>query len=57
MKKGKPLIWFEEGEEEISSFLSHTYNDSKRRRERQRKRRKWGEKEREMKTRNDGKKK
>ena len=37
MEKGKPLIWFEEGEEEISSFLSHTYNDSKRRRERQRK--------------------
>ena len=30
MEKGKPLIWFEEGEEEISSFLSHTCNDSKR---------------------------
>ena len=29
MEKGKLLIWFEEGEEEISSFLSHTYNDSK----------------------------
>ena len=32
MEKGKPLIWFEEGEEEISSFLSHTYNAPKRRR-------------------------
>ena len=57
MEKGKSFIWFEEGEEEISSFLSHTYNDSKRRIERQRKRRKWGEKEREMRRRNDGKKK
>ena len=61
MEKGKPLIWFKEGEEEISSFLSHKYNDSKRRRERKRKRRKWGEnereKEREMRRRNDGKKK
>ena len=57
MENGKPLIWFKEGEEEISSFLSHTYNDSKRRRERERKRRKWGEKEREMRRRNDGKKK
>ena len=56
-KKGKPLIWLEEGEEEISLFLSHTYNDSKRRRERQRQRRIWGEKEREMRRRNDGKKK
>ena len=40
-KKGEPDVWLEEGEEEISSFLSH--NDSKMRRESQRERRKWGE--------------
>ena len=49
MEKGEPHIWFEEGEEEISSFLSHTYNAPKRRRERQRERRKWGEMRRKRK--------
>ena len=55
-KKGEPHVWLEEGEEEISSFLSHTYNDSKRRRENQRERRKWGEMRRKRK-RNEKRKK
>ena len=55
-KKGEPHVWLEEGEEEISSILSHTYNDSKRRREIQRERRKWGEMRRKRK-RNEKRKK
>ena len=48
-KNGEPHVWLEEGEEEISSFLSHTYNAPKRRRESQRERRKWGESGEKMK--------
>ena len=55
-KNGEPHVWLEEGEEEISSFLSHTYNDSKKRRENQRERRKWGEMRRKRK-RNEKRKK
>ena len=55
-KKGEPHVWLEVGEKEISSFLSHTCNDSKRRRESQRERRKWGEMRRKIK-RNDKRKK
>ena len=46
-KKGEPHVWLEEGEEEISSFLSHTYNALKKRKRESAKRNRMRRKEKQ----------